>query len=93
MKEPTVDSNFNAAEVLVGVSPPGKPETLNPNNNGSKNKLNVPPNEEDDLNCTTPSDVPAGVELPDVIGTQDMTPAEVDCNTEDPVAGLVAGNV
>ena len=27
------------------------------------------------------------------IGTQDMTPAEVDCRTEDPVAGLVAGNV
>ena len=28
-----------------------------------------------------------------VIGTQDMTPAEVDCNTEDPVAGDVAGRV
>jgi hypothetical protein len=27
------------------------------------------------------------------IGTQDMTPAEVDCNTEDPVAGEVAGKV
>jgi hypothetical protein len=28
-----------------------------------------------------------------VIGTQLITPAAVDCNTEDPVAGLVAGNV
>ena len=27
------------------------------------------------------------------IGTQDMTPAEVDCNTDDPVAGDVAGKV
>ena len=27
------------------------------------------------------------------IGTQDKTPAEVDCNTEDPVAGEVAGRV
>lgn len=30
---------------------------------------------------------------PAVIGTQDKTPAEVDCKTEEPVAGLVAGNV
>ena len=28
-----------------------------------------------------------------VIGTQDITPPAVDCNTDDPVAGLVAGNV
>ena len=27
------------------------------------------------------------------IGTQLMTPAEVDCNTEEPVAGEVAGSV
>ena len=26
-------------------------------------------------------------------GTQDNTPAEVDCKTDDPVAGLVAGRV
>ena len=32
-------------------------------------------------------------ELPAIIGTQLITPAEVDCNTEDPVAGDVAGKV
>ena len=32
-------------------------------------------------------------ELPAVIGTQLKTPAEVDCKTEDPVPGLVAGKV
>ena len=37
--------------------------------------------------------MPEGPPPPAVIGTQLITPVEVDCNTEDPVAGLVAGNV
>jgi hypothetical protein len=30
---------------------------------------------------------------PDAIATQDITPADVDDSTEDPVAGLVLGKV
>ena len=36
----------------------------------------------------TPEALPVAVK-----GTQLITPAEVDCRTEAPVAGLVAGNV
>ncbi len=33
------------------------------------------------------------VPLVAVIGTQDITPAEVDCKTDVPVAGELAGNI
>ena len=42
---------------------------------------------------TTFCDVLPDDELPATIGTQDKIPAAVDCNTEDPVAGEVAGKV
>ena len=36
---------------------------------------------------------PPGEPPPEVNGTHDMTPPDVDCNTDDPVAGEVAGKI
>ena len=53
----------------------------------------IPSNEPPLLYCSWPDDPPGDTLPPETIGTQLSTPPEVDDNTEDPVAGEVAGKV
>lgn len=89
-----VDSSFKTASVPDVIFPAGKPDKRNASKLLSKKKLFVAPKLEPDLNWIEPSVVPDTANPPlAVIGTQLITPAEVDCKTDVPVDGVVAGNV